>query len=161
MLGWNSSQLDWQCCDHPEGPSGFGLAGVAEGGQDLSLGPWPLVLMVRSAFWGNGADTPPPRYWLPPDPVECLASIPTALAQQMGQLGRSEVGAQGCLHLFPGFRPGGSPHSGDVACGSGRDGKRKHSMPQDKQKARDKTDHQAICQCAPKEPPGQAPYTHM
>jgi len=122
---------------------------VAKGGQDLSLGPRPLVLMIRSAFWGNGADTSPPCYWLLPDPVECLASIPAALAQQAGRLGRSEVGAQGCLHLFPGFRPGGSPRSGDVTCGSGGDGKRKHSMPQDKQKARDETDHQATMPLCP------------
>lgn len=33
---------------------------------------------------------------------------PAALAQQVGQLGRSEVGAQGC-HLFPWLQAWGQP----------------------------------------------------
>ena len=125
---------------------------VAKGGQDLSLGPRPLVLMIRSAFWGNGADTSPPCYWLPPDPVECLASIPAALAQQAGRLGRSEVGAQGCLHLFPGSGLGAAltvVTSHVAVAGIGRE----NSMPQDKQKARDKTDHQATMPVCPQGAP--------
>ena len=73
------------------------------------------------------------------------------------------MGAQGCTSsLASGL---GQPHcedSGDVACGSGRDGKRKHSMPHGKQKARDKTNHQATMPVCPQGAPkaGTAP-THM